>query len=104
LLTGKYRRNEAAPAGARLTMLKRLADRYMTDGNWDIVEGLRGFAAERGHSLLELAMSWLARRAPVASVIAGATSPAQLEETARAAGWRRTAEEMAGIDRITKGG
>ena len=104
LLTGKYRRNEAAPAGARLTLVKRLADRYMTESNWQIVDRLRAFSAERGHSLLELAFSWLARRAPVASVIAGATSPAQLEENARAAGWALTPEEMAEIDRITKGG
>jgi aryl-alcohol dehydrogenase-like predicted oxidoreductase len=104
LLTGKYRHNEAAPAGARLTLVKRLADRYMTESNWQIVERLRAFSAERGHSLLELAFSWLAQRAPVASVIAGATSPAQLEENARAAGWSLTPAEMAEIDRITKGG
>jgi aryl-alcohol dehydrogenase-like predicted oxidoreductase len=104
LLTGKYRRNEAAPAGARLTLVKRLADRYMTEGNWQIVERLRAFAGERGHSLLELAMSWLARRPPVASVIAGATSPAQIEENARAASWALTADDMAAIDRTTKGG
>ena len=104
LLTGKYRRDGAPPAGARLTLVKRLAERYMTESNWQIVERLRAFSAERGHNMLELAFSWLAQRSPVASVIAGATSPAQLEENARAAGWVLTPEDMAQIDRITKGG
>ena len=45
-----------------------------------MVERLEGFAAERGHTLLELALSWLLRRPAVASVIAGATTPEQVEQ------------------------
>ncbi|CAH1664555.1 MULTISPECIES: aldo/keto reductase [unclassified Chelatococcus] len=100
LLTGKYKRGEAAPAGTRFAE-QRYADRYFNDRNWDVVEGLRGFAEARGHSLLELAFSWLAARPLVASVIAGATKPEQVEANIEAAGWRLTAEDLAEIDRIT---
>ena len=100
LLTGKYARGEAAPTGTRFAE-QRYADRYFSDRNWDIVEGLRGFAEARGHSLLELAFSWLAARPLVASVIAGATRPEQVEANIKAAGWRLTPEELAEIDRIT---
>jgi len=101
LLTGKYRRNAPMPEGARLTNTQRLADRYISDRNWQIVERLGDFAATRGHSMLELAFSWLACRPTVTSVIAGATKPEQLEQNVKAADWKLSAEEMAEIDRIT---
>jgi aryl-alcohol dehydrogenase-like predicted oxidoreductase len=89
------------PAGARLTGNERLAERYLTQGNWQTAERLRDFAEARGHSLLELALSWLARRPQVASVIAGATLPEQVEDNVRAVEWALSAEEMAEIDRLT---
>lgn len=101
LLTGKYQRSAAMPEGARLTNTQRLADRYLTEANWERTERLRCFAEERGRSLLELAFSWLASRRPVSSVIAGATKPEQVEANVAAASWTLTAEEMAEIDRIT---
>ena len=101
LLTGKYRRDAALPRGARLTYMQRAADRYLTEDNWAVVERLEGFAVERGHTLLELAVGWLARRPQVASVIAGATKPEQVEENVRAAGWALTEDDMQAIDRLT---
>jgi aryl-alcohol dehydrogenase-like predicted oxidoreductase len=101
LLTGKYKRNTTLPASTRLTTTQRLADRFMTDGNWEVVERLEGFCAERGHSLLELAFSWLVRRPAVSSVIAGATRPEQIEQNVRATGWALAADDLAAIDRIT---
>ena len=101
LLTGKYRRNHALPAGARLTTTQRMADRYLTERNWGIVEKLADFCASRGRSMLELAMSWLAARPAVSSIIAGATRPEQLEENVRAAEWALTREDMDEIDRLT---
>jgi aryl-alcohol dehydrogenase-like predicted oxidoreductase len=103
LLTGKYKRDVPLPEGARLTYMQRAASRYLTDDNWAIIERLEGFAIERGHSLLELAVSWLARRPQVASVIAGATKPEQVEANVRAAGWALTEEDMREIDRLTAG-
>jgi aryl-alcohol dehydrogenase-like predicted oxidoreductase len=101
LLTGKYRRDAALPENTRFTMMKGLADRYLTERNWSVVERLEKFCAERGRSLLELAFSWLAARPTVASVIAGATRPEQLEANVRAAGWRLGADDLAEIDRLT---
>jgi aryl-alcohol dehydrogenase-like predicted oxidoreductase len=101
LLTGKYQRHAPMPEGARLAYMQRSAARYLTDDNWTIVERLEGFAAERGRTLLELAISWLARRPQVASVIAGATKPEQVEQNVRAAGWALTEADMQEIDRLT---
>jgi aryl-alcohol dehydrogenase-like predicted oxidoreductase len=101
LLTGKYKRNAPPPAGTRFATTTRLADRYGTEANWAIVEALQAFCDKRGHSLLELAFSWLLARPPVASVIAGATKPEQLEQNVKAAGWALTAEELAEVDRLT---
>jgi aryl-alcohol dehydrogenase-like predicted oxidoreductase len=101
LLTGKYKRDAAKPEGARLTYMQNLADRYMTETNWQIIERLSAFAAKRDHTLLERALSWLAARPAVSSVIAGATKPEQLELNVKAADWPLTAEEMAEIDKIT---
>lgn len=101
LLTGKYRRNAAMPANARLTKTARLADRYLTERNWRIAEELGDFVEARGRTMLELAFSWLLAQAPVTSVIAGATLPEQLEQNVKAGAWAISAEDLAEIDRIT---
>ena len=101
LLTGKYRRGAAPPDGSRLATMPRAAERNLTGENWAMVERLAEFAAERGHTLLELAFSWLLRRPAVASVIAGATTPAQVEANIRAANWALSREDMDEIDRLT---
>jgi len=101
LLTGKYRRNQALPQGARLTTTQRMADRYLTERNWAIVEKLADFCAARDRTMLELAMSWLASRPAVSSIIAGATRPEQLEENVRAVDWALTREDLDEIDRLT---
>jgi aryl-alcohol dehydrogenase-like predicted oxidoreductase len=103
LLTGKYKRGEAAPDDTRFGKVPRLRDRYVTPRNEAIVEKLQAFAQTRGHSMLELAFSWLAARPQVASVIAGATRVEQVEQNVKAVGWRLSADEMAEIDTITQG-
>jgi aryl-alcohol dehydrogenase-like predicted oxidoreductase len=103
LLTGKYMRNAAMPDGARLTETQRLADRYLTDAHWPKVEKLADFCAKRGHSMLELAFSWLLSKTVVSSVIAGATKVEQVKTNAGAGTWKLTAEELAEIDAITAG-
>jgi aryl-alcohol dehydrogenase-like predicted oxidoreductase len=98
LLTGKYRKGKPLPQGTRLA-----GDRYkglLSDENLDKVEKLIAFAESRDHTLLDLAVSWLLARPVVGSVIAGATSPEQIQGNARAGGWKLTEEELAEIDRI----
>jgi aryl-alcohol dehydrogenase-like predicted oxidoreductase len=102
LLTGKYQRGVMAPADTRFGKAPALRDRYVTPRNEAIVDKLKAFAEKRGHTLLELAFSWLAARPQVASVIAGATRVEQVEQNVKAIAWSLTAQEMAEIDEITK--
>lgn len=101
LLTGKYARNKPVPEDTRFHSLKGLADRYLTESNWKIVERLEKFCGKRDHTILELAFTWLLARPTVASVIAGATNPEQVEQNAKAAEVELTQEAVAEIDEIT---
>jgi aryl-alcohol dehydrogenase-like predicted oxidoreductase len=65
-----------------------------------LAEGLRQFAESRGHTVLELALSWLASRPAVASIIAGATSPEQVRANVRAADWKLSDADLVEVDRI----
>ena len=98
LLTGKYRHGQPAPKGSRLE--SRSGTEPFTEENLLLVESLLKFAASRGRTLVELAMSWLASRPTVASVIAGATSPEQVKTNAAATGWRLSEAELAELDEI----
>ncbi len=102
LLTGKYTSGEEQDPRWRLNMLpeERRADR-MTKERLAWARELEALARDAGHTLLELAMSWLASRSPVASVIAGATRPEQVHANAAAVGWQLDEETLAEIDRIT---
>ncbi|HET8605798.1 MAG TPA: aldo/keto reductase [Gaiellaceae bacterium] len=95
LLTGKYRRGAPAPEGTRLAGSDRL-----TDEAFDRVEALERFAAERGRSLLELALAALASEPGVAGVIAGATKPEQVRANAAAADWQLAAAERDELRRV----
>ncbi len=98
LLTGKYRRGEAAPPGTRLAG-DRYADR-LASAPWDKVEALESFAKTRGLSLLDVAIGGLAAKPAVASVIAGATTPEQVAANVAAARWIPTPEDLAELDAI----
>ncbi|MCH8063108.1 MAG: aldo/keto reductase [Chloroflexi bacterium] len=89
-LTGKYVRGQGAPEGTRLAD----NDRGMfTDENFDMLERLEAFCAERDHTVLELAFAWLLANPNVSSVIAGATKAEQVVGNAKAGGWSLTEEE-----------
>ena len=99
MLTGKYQRGASAPPGTRLSNLAA-DDRAFSDKRFDVIEALDAYARERGRTLLELAMSWLASLPHLASVIAGATKPEQVRANASAVGWKLTADERAEIEAI----
>ena len=96
-LTGKYRRGEAAPEGARLNGSSR-GDELLTDANFDILDKLESFAQQRDHSLLDLAIAGLAAQPAVASIIAGATRPEQVVANAAAAEWALSSEDCDALD------
>ncbi|MDP9237472.1 MAG: aldo/keto reductase [Chloroflexota bacterium] len=101
-LTGKYRRGEAAPEGTRLAAMGDRAKSAMSDANFDVLEKLEAFAESHGHTMLDLAIGWLASHEFVPSVIAGATKPEQVEANVAAGAWKLTREEMAEVDAISK--
>jgi aryl-alcohol dehydrogenase-like predicted oxidoreductase len=102
LLTGKFRRGKAAPEGTRIANSAKRSE-WMSDEKMTAVEALIAFAETRGHTILELAVSWLLTHSVVASVIAGATSPSQVKQNASSAAWELTDYELKEIDRIVGG-
>lgn len=100
LLTGKYRRGQPVPEGSRAQA--GFGPKVFTDANLALVESLSELASARGHTMLELAVSWLAAQPAVASVIAGAKTPEQVKANASAGVWRLTAEDLAAIEGVLK--
>jgi aryl-alcohol dehydrogenase-like predicted oxidoreductase len=101
LLTGKYRRGEAAPEGSRVKAWNM--ESALNDQTFDVLEQLEAFAASRSVTLLEVAIGGLAGQPAVASVIAGATSPEQVVANVKAGEWRPSVEDLAELDRIISG-
>lgn len=99
LLTGKYRAGRPVPQGTRISATERFG-KLLDEGHLQTVEALARFAESRGHTLLELAFSWLLARPVVPSVIAGATSAQQIRSNAAAVGWKLTPADLAEVDRI----
>ena len=99
MLSGKYRKGQPLPENSRLN---QGSTRFLNERNVEIVEDLVAFVESRGHSLLELAFSWLLSRRQVASVIAGATRPEQVRANVAAAGWHLTPADLAEVDRLTQ--
>ena len=95
LLTGKYRRNQPAPAGTRL------ANKAIDAATYDKIETLEAFAKARGHTLLDLAIAGLAAQPQIATVIAGATQADQVRENAVSAAWQLTAADAAELHKLT---
>ena len=98
LLTGKYRKGQPFPESSRAK--DGFGPKVFTADNLQRVEALMAFAESRGHSVLELACSWLAARPAVCSVIAGAKTADQVLANSTAASWKLTAADLADIDRI----
>ncbi len=124
-LTGKYRRGQTRPAGARLTNERPTTEHLtgvpdaivrqvnaellrwvtpesiFTPENFDLLAQLQAFASARNHSILDLAIAWLISQPAVSSVLVGTSRPEQIEQNAAAADWRLSAEELAAVNEIT---
>jgi aryl-alcohol dehydrogenase-like predicted oxidoreductase len=97
LLTGKYRRGEAAPPGSRLAD----RDSVASDEQFAVTEKLAAFADARGIAMTDLAIGGLAAQPCIASVIAGATTPEQVRSNARAGDWKPSADDLRELNAIT---
>ena len=102
VLTGKYA-GGVLPEGTRLAKNAQMASRHLSERNRRIADALNAFAVARGHSLVELAFSWMVAQPVVSSVIAGASKPEQIEANVAATGWKLSADELAEIDVISRG-
>jgi len=96
LLSGKYRRGEPPPEGARLAGRPR----ELTDDVFDRLEALERFGQERGRSLLEVGIAGLAAKQAVGSVIAGATKPEQVRANAEAGEWALSDEDLDALNEL----
>ncbi|HKV54394.1 MAG TPA: aldo/keto reductase [Candidatus Binataceae bacterium] len=101
-LTGKYRPGAAPPKDTRFGAIQRLADMNLTEGNFATLQRLEKFAGDHGHSMLELAVGWLAGQQQVTSVICGATRPEQISENVKAFSWKLSSDELKEVDKLTR--
>ncbi|MEQ4302790.1 aldo/keto reductase [Plantactinospora sp. B6F1] len=94
LLTGKYKRGAQPPSDSRLASSSPRYAARLASAPWDTIEALEKYAAERGRSLLDVAIGGLAAQPAVTSVIAGATTPDQVRANADAGGWQPTPDDL----------
>jgi aryl-alcohol dehydrogenase-like predicted oxidoreductase len=102
ILTGKYRRGEEPGTGTRMGDLAGVRSR-LTDDKLARTERIAAWAEERGHTPAEAAIAWLLAHPVVASVIAGARRPEQIDANIRAAAWEMTPEERDELTRLVRG-
>ena len=96
MLTGKYRAGKPKPAGTRITEMEYFKDSWSLE-RLERLERLIAFSESRGHTILELAFSYLLSHSAVSSVIAGATSAEQVAANAKAGGWKLSPDEVAEV-------
>jgi aryl-alcohol dehydrogenase-like predicted oxidoreductase len=96
LLTGKYRRGEAGPTGARLSAREQIA----SEAQWALLSALERYAADREVSMVDVAIGVLLARGAVSSVIAGATKPEQVRTNVAAAGWIPSEDDLAALEQV----
>lgn len=101
-LTGKYKRGQKAPEGSRGES-SPYVQQYMTEANYDKIEKLTTWAAERGRSMGDLAQAWLLAQPQVCSVISGLTRLEHLQQNITAADWQLTAVDVAEINAVLDG-
>lgn len=98
LLTGKYRRGEAAPEGSRLSSARQAA--RLETARWDRIDALQAYADERGVSLLQVAIGGLAAQPAVTSVISGVSRPEQIAANVEAGSWEPTVDDLVALDEL----
>ncbi len=97
LLTGKFTRR-GGPADTRIM---RGRQHLLNDAPWDALERYQDFCDERSITMLQATIGWLLSHPALSSVIAGATSAAQVRANAAAAtAWTPDAADLAAIDEL----
>jgi aryl-alcohol dehydrogenase-like predicted oxidoreductase len=102
LLTGKYSAGQNDAQGRLKDNFLGMGKWFLTERNLRMVAALDEFCRSRNHTILELAVSWLAAQSVVSTVICGATKPEQVEQNVKAADWLLSADDLAEIDKLTQ--
>ena len=103
MLTGKYKRGEAMPTGARLEAFRMYYERYFTEDALGIVEHFTQAATQRGVTPAQLALAWVLAEPRVTCPILGARNLEQLNETIEGLKITLTPEERAAILAVPSG-
>jgi aryl-alcohol dehydrogenase-like predicted oxidoreductase len=102
LLTGKYRRGAPMPAGTRLAAKNRLSELFWTEDNLELTYRIIDFCDQHKLNVLDVAFGWLLEKPYVASVIAGASRPEQIDANIKAAAARLSGAELGALDKLTE--
>jgi aryl-alcohol dehydrogenase-like predicted oxidoreductase len=102
LLSGKYSAGQSDAQGRLKDNFLGMGNWFLTERNLRVVASLDEFCRSRNHTILELAVSWLAAQSVVSTVICGATKPEQVEQNIKAAEWVLSADDLAEIDKLTQ--
>jgi aryl-alcohol dehydrogenase-like predicted oxidoreductase len=97
-LTGRYKRGKRPHKSSRMAAWDAVREAALTDANFDKLAVLEKFTSERNHSLVDLALGWLASQPHVATIIAGATKPSQITKNVAAGAWRLSPEDLEELD------
>jgi aryl-alcohol dehydrogenase-like predicted oxidoreductase len=98
-LTGKYRRGEPPPLGARV---KAVSENYLNERGWAVIDALTEIGRAHNKTPGQTALAWLLTNPVVTAPIVGANNPGQLGESLGAAGYRLDPGEMTRLHELTK--
>ena len=101
-LSGKYRRNQPAPAGTRVAQGADEGPAVPEEWLYSLVDVLDEISAETGKTVAQVSLNWLLQRPTVASVIIGARTEQQLSDNLGAVGWNLSAEQVARLDAVSQ--
>lgn len=102
LLSGKFRRGEGGPPGARQTLKGRDPPIRDEEALYKIIDVIVGIADTRGVSGAQVALAWLLGRPGVTSVIIGGRNEEQFKDSLAAANLALTAEECQRLDKVSE--
>ena len=100
LLTGKHKRGQPPVPGTRFDLREMYRDIYWYERNFEAVEKLEAIAGKYGHTLIELALSWVLANPAITSAIVGASNTEQLQQSISAAEASLEPEEIADCDPV----
>ena len=101
-LTGKYRRGKNRPDGARRSDPTDQFLQFDENKGFDIVDELERIANNHKATITQAALNYLLRKPGVSSIITGARTKEQIEDTIKTTDWEMIPEEIKRLDDLSK--